>query len=30
MHRTISYHKETLKQLEKLYKGLSQNIISET
>ena len=29
MHRTISYHKERLKQLEKSYKSLSQNIISE-
>ena len=29
MHRTISYHKERLKQLEKSYKSLSQKIISE-
>ena len=29
MHRTISYHKERLKQLEKSFKNLSQKIISE-
>ena len=29
MHRTISYHKQRLKQLEKSYKSLSQKIISE-
>ena len=29
MHRTMSYHKERLKQLEKSFKNLSQKIISE-